>query len=310
MIAEEKPDWTFTIPVVNDTGRPVRFERVVTSCSCSQAALDESQLPPGGSTRLVVRANLRGRSGPQTFGLTLVEDGGISWEYQAKAEVVERVKILHNGTKDFRLPNTEPGSRLTGTVTIELAASSPGQLPSLEELVEESGAAKVEQATEPAHQVGAMWVQRIVATYAAEAPSAAGPYSYMWRLSTRAGESRDTRRFSISGAVAGLIQVSPEYLLLTPPAGGGTATHKLVIRSLSGESFKIEGISGAEDGLSCRFEPTGQAAPVWVVTAEAVARANEPTRAGALRIRTDLPRHPVIVVPYAISPARGQHPEK
>lgn len=95
VIAEEKPDWAFTIPVENDTGQQVRFEKVISSCACSQAALDASQLPPGGSTRLAVTANLRGRSGQQVFAVRLVEDSGAVWEYQAKAEVIERVKILH-----------------------------------------------------------------------------------------------------------------------------------------------------------------------------------------------------------------------
>jgi hypothetical protein len=67
-------DLSHTFRVENRSRNPVRITGFKSSCSCTVASIPSEAVPPGGVTFIQVRANWRGRIGPQHERVTLNTD--------------------------------------------------------------------------------------------------------------------------------------------------------------------------------------------------------------------------------------------
>lgn len=79
----------YTFDVMNDGQRPVRIEEVSTSCGCAKADLPTRLLSPGARVPLALSISHEKLSdGPHNYWVTLKTDGGASWRYGVKVDIV------------------------------------------------------------------------------------------------------------------------------------------------------------------------------------------------------------------------------
>lgn len=106
--------------VANAHERAVHFSRVSASCACTDAKLVKDRLQPGEKTVLRIEANLRGRSGTQTYSCTLEPDGNAQpWIFRASVPIYRHVSFSQ---QNFHLGNVAPNERVEADVGLELTS--------------------------------------------------------------------------------------------------------------------------------------------------------------------------------------------
>lgn len=107
-----------TFRLRNAADSPVIIERVLTTCGCTAAKLDQKTLAPGESVPLDAEASLRGRKGPFEKHVYVVAKGDTQNKLRLtiKGEVVERVRVV---PPTVNLTHAAMDTPTESTVTIE-----------------------------------------------------------------------------------------------------------------------------------------------------------------------------------------------
>lgn len=107
-----------TFRLRNAADSPVTIDRVLTTCGCTAAKLDQKTLAPGESVSLNAEASLRGRKGPFEKHVYVLAKGDTQNKLRLtiKGEVVERVRIV---PPTVNLTHAAMDTPTESTVTIE-----------------------------------------------------------------------------------------------------------------------------------------------------------------------------------------------
>ncbi len=137
----EIPRLTSIVPIQNNSGRSVRFDRVTKNCACSGAELEKSDLAPGETTTLAFSANLLGRSGPQRFTCELIEEDGTVWRVEISAIVYEFFKV---SSHTINFGQLSPLQSATKQLVAQCSAMERSTLPEAVSLSEQLGPIQVQ----------------------------------------------------------------------------------------------------------------------------------------------------------------------
>ncbi|MCI0700373.1 MAG: DUF1573 domain-containing protein [Planctomycetia bacterium] len=96
MIVGESSTLNHNFTITNSTTQPIEITQVRPSCGCTHAALDHTQLQPGGSATLTVNINLSGRSGPQRFVCEVLSATGSPYLCELTTVVYPQAQFADN----------------------------------------------------------------------------------------------------------------------------------------------------------------------------------------------------------------------
>ncbi len=216
VINEDQPDFTLTVPVVNQTGRTVEFQHITTSCGCSKSTLDAYALRPGDRTTMRICLNLHGRSGMQRISAVLEEKSGAAWRYAIEVPIFPRAR-MSQASEPLSVPRCQPQSLLDGSATIELFADRRSALPELTGFRVSDSSCKVDQLPAEDVQVAAnIWVRRVPVRFSLTAPAKPGAFCTTVTASYRYNDAQRDCSLDISGVVLSLFEVSPLLRLFQP----------------------------------------------------------------------------------------------
>jgi hypothetical protein len=201
-IIDETPDWIATVPIVNKTDRLLNFADVRPSCTCSSGRLSTSILEPGREASLTIHANLRGRVGPQAFGVMLNDASGLNWNVVVRTECVERFRVRHNGTTHFRIPDLRPGESASGTLSITAHTTEKGSSVVVEGMtVKAPGVSTFTTTTGEKTPRNGLLAQEYCIHYTITAPDKSGPYLVSVLYSEAVNDRKEERVILLHGDV-------------------------------------------------------------------------------------------------------------
>lgn len=237
VFSDEIGDLTTQVAVRNDTPRPIRFSDVQYSCSCTGAELEKRELAPNEETLLDFRIRTYGRSGPQRFVCTLVEEGGARWVYTVDTTVYAPHRF-ENDRVHFGLVNPkevttkETALLLCSRSSIAEAARALSFLPTSEAVTVTPGEARHEVLPDGTHQT------RIPIRVVLRAPAEPG----FGGASVRIGHEGASAEWSqeITWNVRSLLSVLPRQIFFGSVTPGSSLMRKCVtLRRLDGNPLRI-----------------------------------------------------------------------
>ncbi|MCI0740752.1 MAG: hypothetical protein L0Y72_17010 [Gemmataceae bacterium] len=304
VINEDQPDFTLTVPIVNQTDRVVEFQQISTSCGCSKSTLDAYVLRAGDRTTLRISLNLHGRSGMQRISAILQEKSGPSWRYVIEVPVFPRARISQSAER-LSVPRCQPQSVLEGSATIELFADRRSALPELTGLrVSDASCQAEHQAPEELEIATNIWVRRVPVRFSLTAPSKPGAFCATVTATYRCSDEQRDCSLDISGVVLSLFEVAPPYVFLSHADNDKLPSQKVIISRTDGEPISVETVPRAEtDDIDVKILPNSRGSSVILelsLRPSALAR----TIWGEAVLKTNHGKQPTIRVPFAAVPKK------
>jgi len=140
--------------LVNTTQHPVQIVNTEVSCGCTEIDLSERVIPAGGAISLRLRADIRGRYGPQVFDALLVTDNRSTPAIRARLSGrVITTKVAGKIVRD--LGAYLPGARINDTIQIPKGGASTIKVLNISRVAGGSLSAKM------ASDLGDFWECRI-----------------------------------------------------------------------------------------------------------------------------------------------------
>ena len=293
---EETPRLEMAIPVKNCSDRPIRFTKVIQTCSCAGAELAKMELAAGEATVLRLVAILVGRSGPQLFQCQLVEESGPLWMVQASATVYEAARA---SVPSVVFGMLDPGQHVSKALLIQYFAKHESLLPTSIRFVQAPRqlGVTIGQPRTAQDDLG-IWRREWPLDATIAAAREPGAAQELIELVTDQSGFREPVRVTGQWCVRSLYAVSPPTVFF--PAMTGPSADKrtkiVTIKSREG-SAKLKSIAGALPGITVESAATADPASIQLmVTVESQVRHRIWCE---LRVVMDDPFESVVKVPVA-----------
>jgi hypothetical protein len=302
-VGEDNPKYETSIPFTNQTSRTVHFVDVTTSCGCSGAYLDSETLAPGKETNLHVGINLTGRSGFQRILVVLVEDSGLPWKHEIELPVYPRARFERENQAS-ELPRYQPGSELSGNVTLELHASRNDSLPDGVLFAVGNKSLKLSQQAPVITQIAeSVWVCRIPLAYSCTVPAQPGPFCTSFKANYTVRGTSHQLACDIPGVVTSMFDVTPGYAFVR--YADKPQSVKIAVRRTDGTPLELSLVpESLKDGIDLSIEP-GLHASSAVLTLSLRRKPTDKAVWGEILLKTNHDKQTTIKIPFAGVPAKG-----
>lgn len=264
----------------NTGAEPVTISRVQASCGCTAALASAETIAPGAEGEIGVEFRSKGHPGRANKAITVYSND----PEQPQRRLALKGVVRADAELDPPFLNWGPirqGQERRDRVRLRLE-------PGIEVKGVDSSSPLL--AAEAAEEDGARFVRLALS---AEAPL--GPFAARVAVRTTS-ETRPELTLAVNARLQGDAEVTPEGISFGAVRLGAQERRTVRIQHLDGKAFSILGVTTTSPTILAEAEPVGPPGAYEIVVRNAVADAQGSIR-GEVRVRTDLPKQPEIVIP-------------
>lgn len=292
------------IPITNDQDQSVVFQKIQTTCGCSSATLSQMSLQPGQTTNLRVAIDSRGRIGPQSINVTLLDDNSQPWRYRVETTLFVPV--------EFDVPNAflplgqlVGGSELNREIGLILRGGIGLHLPSEFRSTSSSGGVTIGLPTtsqSPVYIEHGCQTRKLSCSVKWKVPTIPGDFSGWIDLQYSYNGSNRKTRLSYCGYVTSQFDISPKYVVFT--VDNTYSSRRILLRRTDGLPLRITKSISSFDGVTAHYTNSNEAK---VVVVELRVRPDlvEKNISGEVEFQTNLAAQPILKVPFAVLRKQG-----
>lgn len=282
---------TFRVRVTNRTPLVVRFQNFASSCTCTSARLEQTELPSGESTSVTMTVDLAGREGDQSFRSSWRDDSGREWSAEVRVSIYKPQRFLPNSVSRG---SVEAGARLSQDVVFEEYARSAAEFVQPPRLIGQAesraavevvvGESAVERVSDTCHR------RRTPVVIRWTVPELAG-YNDLFVLSTP-GPGAAACSCRVGWRVDEAVEASPVRVAFAAVKGSGDEVLRrtVTLRSKTAASLHLDSLETSEACIAAKVVPAAIADPREVTLEITVAvGANRDVLSGTVtaRIKTE-----------------------
>jgi uncharacterized protein DUF1573 len=288
----------YDFPVVNETGREIRFTDVVSSCGCSKAKLATEQLAVGAETVLHVEVEMGHQGGERTVSCAVGTNTGQSWIYVLKATAHPRLG-LGKPTCLVSFGELDPGEAAERTIAVYTHAAQGDEPPVLRTAEASSGDLELAWVEADTTTLPCGVTRRVTELKICLAPQfASGAFRSQVLLTYGEEAEPRTAEIQIASLIRSVYEVSPRRIHLGFVEEGKQIERTVHVRRLDGRPLEIRSANTRHSWIAGTVKGAGAADSAWVdlkIRTSGIAGAFS----DEIIIETDLELQPEIRVPVS-----------
>lgn len=300
VFSDEEAEVSTEFRVVNDSDKAVRFERVMSSCGCTIAKLDKTELAPGEGTTLHMAVDMSRFLGRREVSCVFRDDRGVARRYRVAVTGYERVEFEQS--ESFGV--IEPGRAASVQLAVILRGREDEPPPRLSAV--DTGFADLvcrfdegEVTVEP----GGVVTRRAELTLDLKPQSVGGPLTSELSAVSLSGGRRFTGSTTICWTVRTPYVVEPRRLFFGAlRTADGPVEREVTLERADGKGVVVRSVESSHPAVRAFVKPSGDDRKVIICVVLDSAELEDSVLLAKVTVETNDHGQPVIVIPVAAIP--------
>lgn len=226
---------TVDFELFNHADRAVTIKTIRWNCSCTEATTSSRVIESHSSTKLLMKMNIRGRSGPQRFHCEVIPDDGQPWVCEVLTIVIPNIEY---DPAVVDLGNVLSGGNARQEFVIHTRANVPDATPAIQEIICNNPLLKAEiVSTEESELFSFKQLSTLVRIEAHGTDEIGDYHDTILPILTSNQQTGDVIPLQVTWRVIGLIEVAPKKLLLAIDKETRQGEGVLILRSTCGDEL-------------------------------------------------------------------------